>query len=1036
MGQNRFPTWLCAALIATLCALGFTARAHAYGIDAKRPLSQLRLDTWSVRDGLPSRVITSIAQTPDGFIWLGTAAGLIRFDGVTFDTYDTQNTPSLPSNLITALTVTRSGTLWVGTEWGGFGRFINGRFFPCGVPDKHWSQIRTIVEAPDGSIWAGGWSDFPVQHVMGGKIITYSKLQTTDPGVNVLMPVGNDKVICGMPWDTPRVLNADGSISKIWPQIKFGYPCNDICHARDGSYWYGVGHNGLFQIKGSTVRHFTVQDGLASNDVTKVFQDCNGQIWVGTTNGVSVWNGAGFQSFGKDDGLYDSAVGSIAQDKEGNLWIGSGVGLNRFAQTKLRPFTLSVGSDTATIGTNNSLSPASNGGVWCATNMGLWRLRDESMTRCSFADKLGSHFEGVAAGPDGRLWLWMDNGNQTYSLWCVTPRNGNLDSLVGNVAPGSYDVQKVTVPGAAFCGVPQAGKLIVIGRTKIYTIVPGKIASTATFPGSIEFMACQDPTGAIWVGDENGLIRWKNGQATILDAGIPKDTHVLGVDASDPKCVWITTDHGLGRFQNGRTLMFGKAAGLPDTNLFQIVRDRSGRIWIGSNFGIFSIRVSDIDNYSRHLLRTIPCKPYLASDGIKSFPTCFGACRSVGGKIWFVGDKGITVVDPKSTSLNPIPPPVSIESARVDQVMLTQAGRNKVPPGQGLFSVRYAALSFAAPEKVQFRYKLEGLDDRWTDAGNRRVAMYPYLPPGHYRFVVIACNNDGVWNRTGASISFIVMPHSYQTTWFKIVCAAALLLLLIVVYSLRVRNMVLRNRELEEKVAERTAQLQVSNEQLQAAQEALAKQYNLLEDRNHELEAMQAELETHNEELRRTQESLAQANAHLEALATTDGLTGLKNHRSFQERLEYEWERHRRYQGEISLILLDIDRFKQYNDTYGHQAGDDVLKTVADVLAREARESDLVARYGGEEFVIILPETDRAGAVNLADRIRQAIEETSWPLRAVTASFGVATADESVKNGSDFFTAADAALFYSKRHGRNYVAHAADLPKKPVRKAS
>lgn len=1039
-----------ALLLAIFCIAAVSPAGHAYGVDGRRPLSQLRLDTWSVRDGLPSRVITSIAQTPDGFIWLGTAAGLIRFDGVSFDTYNTQNTPSLTNNNITALTVARDGTLWVGMDWGGFGRFIDGRYIPCIPPDKHWSHVYCIVQDTDGSMWVGAWGDTPVRHVVGGKIIGYTDLKTTDPGVSALLPLGNGSVLCGMPWDTPRILKPDGKIVKIWTNINFNYPCNGIIRARDGSIWYAVGRTGLYQIDGDKVRHFTVKNGLASNVVTAVYEDRYGQIWAGTSNGLSVWDGKSFQTFGKDDGLYDSVVGAILEDKEENVWVASGVGLNRFAATRLCPYTLTVGSNTATLA-NDALYPASSGGVWCVSNLGLWRLRTDSATRCVFVDKLASHFEGVAQGPDGHLWLWTDRGRETYTLWCLTPAGKNktsFDALERPYRPGEFDCRQLTIHGAIFCAVARPGCLIAIGRDKARYIAPGQILRTISIPGKVEFAARQDPSGTIWVGDVGGLIRLRGERATVLDSGLPKDAHVLGIDATDPQCLWLATDHGLGRFQNGRSTMFGKAAGLPDDNLFEVMRDADGRLWIGSNYGIFTIRIRDIDDYAAGRRIRIPYESFQAADGIRSFPTVFSTAKSASGRLWFGGDKGVTMVNPRSTALNPIAPPVSIEAATVDGARLTVGGPNEIPPGSGLFFVRYAALSFAAPEKVLFRYKLEGLDKYWTDPTDRRVAMYPYLPPGHYRFVVIACNNDGIWNTQGQSISFVILPHYYQTAWFKLLCAAIIGLLLAVIYWLRVRAIMLRNRQLEDKVAERTGQLQVSNNQLKTAQETLEKQYGLLEDRNHELEvmhreleeqneelqAMQAELEEQNEELRAMQESLAEANAYLAALATTDGLTGLQNHRSFQEKLESEWERHRRYGSPLSLILLDIDEFKQYNDKFGHQAGDQVLKAIAELLRSEARDCDIVARYGGEEFVLILPETDRAGAVNLAERIRSSIAAKQWPLRSVTASFGVATADLGVKTGPDLFTLADSALFFSKEHGRNRAAHAAEIAAKSLRR--
>jgi diguanylate cyclase (GGDEF)-like protein len=1022
---------------ALLCTLALASPGGAYGIDAGQPLSQLRLDTWSVRDGLPSRVINAIAQTPDGFIWLATSAGLIRFDGVSFDTYNTDNTPSLPANTITVLTVTRDGTLWVGTEWGGFGRFIDGKFIPSVPPDKHWSKVDSIVEDSDGSVWVGGWGDAPVRHVVDNRVIPFTNLQTPDPGVNALLPLGNGKVLCGMPWDSPKELSSNGKVTKVWANLKFNETCSCLAHGHNGAIWWGNSQDGLWEIKDGHIRHFTTQNGLSSNDIASVYCDHSGYIWIGTTNGLSVWDGSHFQSFGKPDGLYDAAVGPMLNDMEGNFWVGAGVGLNRFAPTKLCPITLTRGGEAATLPGQNSLSRAPHGGMWCATNEGLWFLQNRTQAYCDLGTHLDSHLEGVMHSTDGNLWIWDNFINKAYDLVCVSPgaTGESVEDAFMKGRSNTLEYRSLNLTTSIFSAVPIKGGLIGFSKGKAFYFVPGKLVSTKNFPGTFQFTARQDRKGTIWVGDEKGLIRWKDGKATVFDDGLPKDTHVLSIDVTDPDRLWLATDHGLAMFQNGHSTMFGKEAGLPDTNLFEIIRDGHDRLWFGSNYGIFNIRIQDIVNYSRHLIKTIPFFSFAASDGIRSFPTTFITQQSADGKLWFGGDKGITVADPNISAINPIPPPVSIEAGKLDKVTLTLNGANKVPPGSGLFTVRYAALSFAATEKVQFRYKLEGLDDHWTDSGTRRMAMYPYLPPGHYRFVVMACNNDGVWSQKAASMSFVLEPHYYQTTWFKLLCAAAFLVLLGFIYWIRVRSMVFRNRELAVKVSEHTAQLQISNEQLQAAQDTLESQYSLLEDRNHELEAMHRELEAQNVELLKTQDSLAEANAHLAALATTDGLTGLKNHRSFQEELESEWERHHRYKSPLSLILLDIDLFKQYNDSFGHQAGDGILKNVAEVLSKEARECDVVARYGGEEFVIILPETDVAGAKSLAGRICSAIEAAQWPLRPVTASFGVATVDSSILSGADLFTHADSALFHSKELGRNRVTHSSDLPGNKLRKA-
>jgi diguanylate cyclase (GGDEF)-like protein len=244
--------------------------------------------------------------------------------------------------------------------------------------------------------------------------------------------------------------------------------------------------------------------------------------------------------------------------------------------------------------------------------------------------------------------------------------------------------------------------------------------------------------------------------------------------------------------------------------------------------------------------------------------------------------------------------------------------------------------------------------------------------------------------------------------------------------------MVRQARELERKVAERTAQLASANAEVTQA-------HDRLQERNSELQEMQAELEAQNTELQETQQTLAEANERLQALATTDGLTGLINHRSFQERLETEWARHQRENTPLSLILIDVDNFKSYNDTYGHPAGDDVLRSVAQVLKDIARVTDVTARYGGEEFVVIAPDTDAEGVDSLGERLRAAVECAEWPLRSITGSFGVATSGGSsapIDSPAALIAAADAALYRSKRSGKNRVTASVADPSDAVRSAA
>jgi diguanylate cyclase (GGDEF)-like protein len=352
------------------------------------------------------------------------------------------------------------------------------------------------------------------------------------------------------------------------------------------------------------------------------------------------------------------------------------------------------------------------------------------------------------------------------------------------------------------------------------------------------------------------------------------------------------------------------------------------------------------------------------------------------------------IVDPTDLRTNPMPPPIRIEEVLADRQRLDPNHDGAVlPPGPGALEFHYTGLSLLAAERVRFRYRLDGFDADWVDAGARRAAFYTNTPPGRYRFRVIACNNDGVWNKAGASFSFVLSPHFHQTIWFKAALAAAVLLAAGAFFRARVAGLTRRRNELIRLVAERTRQLEEANQRL--------------------------------EEVNRT----------LHRLSALDGLTGIANRRQFDQVLDLEWRRSYRAGAPVSLVMVDIDHFKDFNDAHGHQRGDDYLKALAVVLRDGLnRPGDLVARYGGEEFVVVLPGTGEEGALACAERLREnahaleILHEGIGPPLSATISLGVATVlPREGSSSASLVAAADEALYRAKTEGRNRVRVAATV---------
>jgi diguanylate cyclase (GGDEF)-like protein len=497
----------------------------------------------------------------------------------------------------------------------------------------------------------------------------------------------------------------------------------------------------------------------------------------------------------------------------------------------------------------------------------------------------------------------------------------------------------------------------------------------------------EDGRGDLWLGTEGGgLYRLSNGrfQSFSTAEGLSDDT-VLSLYEDADGCLWIGTDGGgLTRYRDGKFTRVTRRQGLFDDVQYAILEDGRGDLWMSCSRGIYRTRRSDLEDVAEGRRASVSSTAFGRADGMRS-AECSGftqpaAWKSKDGRLWFATIDGAVVIDPDRIRSNAEPPPVVIEEAIVDHRALAAGSDGlRAPPGRGDLEIHYAGLSFIDPERVHFRYKLEGFDPEWIEAGSRRVAYYTNIPPGPYRFRVIACNNDGVWNQTGADLEFSLTPHFYQTRWFYTLGGIALALAIFGAGRVRAARAKARETALEAQVAERTTQLERVNEQLQK-------------------------------------------------LSVLDPLTGIPNRRRFAEALDGEWRRAFRDRLPLSLIMIDIDHFKDFNDACGHQAGDDCLRQVASAI-REAltRPGDLVARWGGEEFAAVLPSTPWRGASAVAEALRARIESMRirHPRAAggvVTLSLGVATAiPEDDSSPDSLVAAADEALYRAKRAGRNRI---------------
>ncbi|MGZ5452888.1 MAG: ligand-binding sensor domain-containing diguanylate cyclase [Candidatus Aminicenantales bacterium] len=690
-----------------------------------------------------------------------------------------------------------------------------------------------------------------------------------------------------------------------------------------------------------------------------------------------------FTAFTTREGLSSDIVSSLwGEDNEGSLWIGTfGGGLNRLRDGKFLTYTTQEGL------ANDRVRPiyqSRDGSVWIGTEGGgVSHLQNGRFTNYTTREGLAANIvRAIYEGRDGSLWFGTSEGLSRFKrgvFTTYTTRNGLASDYIRAV---SEDLE-----GSLWIGTNEGLNRLKDGVFATYTTKDG-------LANNIVRILDQSRDGSLWIGTDGGLNRFKEGRLTNLTKDGLAGHSVLALYEDSSGALWMGTDGvGLIRLKNGQMTMFTIDEGLFDDTAFEILEDEFGDLWMGCNKGIFRVSKKELEDLAAGLTRSFRSVAYGAGDGIKSSECNHGSPSGIktrDGKLWLATIRGVVVIDPAQIKSNQVVPPVIIEGFMVNRMAGVYHEGARLPAGSKIFEFHYTGLSLLAPEKVEFKFKLEGFDEDWVDVGTRRVAYFTNIPPGKYRFRVIACNNDGVWNRAGASFDFVLRPYFYQTIYFYVLCGLGVAAIVLGGFRTRVGQLKARAKRLTLIVEERTGELE-------------------------------------------------HANRELEHLSLTDKLTDMPNRRSFEAFLDREWGRCSREGRPLSLIMADIDFFKLYNDTYGHQAGDECLRKIAQALKKKIhRAGDLAARYGGEEFIIILTETGPEGAAVVAKRITSAVEDlrmvhaTSKVSEYVTVSLGCASyipIRESVS--TSLIKAADGALYQSKHNGRNRMTMVSFSPANP-----
>ncbi len=718
--------------------------------------------TWHSDEGLPDNLVQAIAQTSDGFLWVGTRSGLAQFDGQQFTVYDSKNTPQLKNSSITALCADHNGTLWIGTDGGGMLSYRDGVFRTLTTSNGLvGNAVRVIFEGKDYSLWIGTTTG--MSQYKEGRFRNYSR--------------------------------ADGLMSDM---------VNYIYEDRDENLWIATGQ-GLNRLRqGGAMDFFPMQNGLPNDSVRGICQDKGGRVWIGSNNGLLWYNWFwqnGFYAYSTHYGLSDTFVSAICEDREGNLWVGTYSGLNRFRNGR---FLNQLDNEGAPFDHVNALFEDREGDLWVGSKEGLIRLTPKRFVAYTKQQGLShNNAMSVLEDRDGSIWIGTWGGGLDHlkdervipyastnvsedlilslcagrdgSIWAGADFDGGLMRLKdGKIKHYGTNDGLVGVGIRALCE-DREGKLWIGTSSGLTCFSDGHFSNDTHDP---VHAICEDHAGDLWFGTENGLQHRENDKWTQFTHrdGL-SDDNVTALYEDKDHVLWIgTAKGGLNRLRNNHFTSYTTRQGLFSDEIFSIMEDDQGWLWMSCSKGVFRLRKQDIDDYDAHRTDKIASISYGKNDGLES-PQCNGAgkpavWKSRDGRLWFPTSKGVVSVDPRTIKDDHLPPPVCIEQLTVDKKTIVprqDVGANvplQVGPGRGEMEFRFAALSLSAPEKNRFKYKLENVDADWKESDSH-VAYYNNISPGHYIFHVIACNKDGVWNEIGAALEFTFQPHYWQTWWFR-----------------------------------------------------------------------------------------------------------------------------------------------------------------------------------------------------------------------------------------------------------------------------
>jgi len=803
MRESRANAVVCLALL-------LASSACAFALDPSLDVSQYAHTAWTVRDGFGKGPIHSIAQTPDGYLWLGTEFGLLRFDGVRAVPWEPPAGKHLPGSVVKKLLVSRDGTLWIGGGKG-LASWKDGKL--THYPEMAGWILNALIEDYEGTVWAGGFG------VPGhGELcaIRDGRTQCSDLGEGVQSIYEDSKNTLWVStfqglwrWkpQTPEFFSTGRTITSA------------LIEDSDGGLLFGRA-NGIQRFVNGKTEVYPVRMLAGQFGVNSFLWDHDGNLWVGTFGGLAHLHRGRADVFRQLDGLSATTVHSVFEDREGNIWVATEGGLDRFRNFAVPTLSANQGFPAGLYG---SILATKDGSLWFSTSDALTKWKNSEITvyrrrgpannvsvvttvREIHDSGLPGQVRGLYQDSRGRLWVTALGGSGYVENDKFVLIKAVAGETRGSIAEGAE------------------GDLWFSYENALFHLVDGSVEQIPWDGLGIKERSGRivvDPSqGGLWIGFRHGGIAYlghgqiERSYKTADGLGEGRISH-LRVDREG--ALWVSTEGGLSLIKDGHVATLSAKNGLPCDAVHWSEEDAEHSVWLYLDCGLVRVSGSEMSAWVADPNRTVGLTLLDSSDGVAAKSVMFGdpsppVTKSLDGKLWFSVENGISVVDPHRLLFNKLPPPVHIERVIADGKTYWQnsfgdasLSHPRLPPLVRDLTIDYTALSLVLPEKVHFRFKLEGQDENWREVVNQRRVEYSNLPPGNYRFRVTASNNSGVWNQEGASLDFAIDPTYWQTNWFRALCAAAFLGMLWGLYLLRVRQLAHQfDMTVEARVGERT----------------------------------------------------------------------------------------------------------------------------------------------------------------------------------------------------------------------------------------